>query len=232
MKKVLYNPLNGEISLEELQNEYTFKINDETFSIPFGMTWEQWCYSKGPKINTDTPRFQITQVGSSAFAVFDRSNSRIVQSFVIPNQYNVAAINGVPIDFIDRNKFPIANKQYVSHQFFGSQELAFSTKNLGAITDRDNGLLFLDGIPDPNTTSTGGQKFNQGDFGFDPARTWFYNTGSNISTPTAEQWQALLNSSTISMGSNGATLTYYGQYIFLPYGIYGIISTGVFYRDK
>ena len=190
MDKVKYNPLTGEFQMVPDGNTYTFRINDETFEVPIGLTWiEWWAQLEEPQ------KARFTTAGSNTF--FNTAGDIVMPITPMHFYMDCPSHSVVKLD-----RCPVAGTQYVMPGFIFYRGTYISQFNLGAVNEFQIGAHFYNGYTE-TAEKTGEQKplrFTPGDVRSDAATAWFSRNfafdnspGPIWETPTSDDW-LILNS--------------------------------------
>ena len=192
MDKIKYNPLTGEFQMVPDGNTCTFRINEETFEVPIGLTWLEWW----------------AQLEESQKAVF----IPIAEINTIMNGLGDGTVMPItPMHFyrdcpshsaVKLDRCPVAGTQYVMPGFIFYKGTYISQFNLGAVNEFQTGAYFYNGYTE-TVEKTGEQKllsFTPGDVRGDAATAWFSRNfafdnspGPIWKTPTSGEWSILNN---------------------------------------
>lgn len=216
MDKVKYNPLTGEFQMVPDGNTYTFRINEETFEVPIGLTWEEWVLTdERAKSLKLFPVLEHSAIMSNCVALTPMCFSRNIPYYAI----------------VQPERYPIAGMQYVLP---GSVEItdnkglmrAVSTFNIGACNSILPGESFISGCTDPVMISgpVDPLQIYQGDMRTDAATAWLCRNASlsehsemTWHTPSINEWETLnLYRPTVS-----SNYVYFSTInLSLPFGLY------------
>lgn len=190
MDKVKYNPLTGEFQMVPDGNTYTFRINDETFEVPIGLTWlEWWAQLEESQKEIFTP---IADINTLMNGLGDGSVMPITPMHFYMDCPSHSAVK------LDRS--PVAGIQYVMPGLISLKGTYISQFNLGAVNEFQTGAYFCNGYTE-TVEKTGERRplrFTPGDVRSDAATAWFSrnfafdNTPGPIwKTPTSDYWLIL-----------------------------------------
>lgn len=215
MDKVKYNPLTGEFQMVPDGNTYTFRINEETFEVPIGLTWLEWWA-------------QLEESQKARFAPIPHLNTFVNASGdplmpITPMHFYMDCPSHSVVK-LDRS--PVAGIQYVVPGLVSLKGTYISQFNLGAVNEFQTGAYFYNGYTE-TVEKTGEQRplrFTPGDVGSDAATAWFSRNfafdktpGPIWKTPTSDDW-LILNSSKHSVLADSV---YFSDInLRLPFGAY------------
>ena len=191
MDKIKYNPLSGEFQMVPDGSTYTFRINEETFEVPIGLTWlEWWAQLEEPQKAKFVP-------DSEANTFF--SNSAMAVTPITPMHF----YRECPSHSVVRlDRSPVAGTQYVMPGSIYWKDVYISQFNLGAVNEFQTGAYFCNGYTETveKTGLVTFKEFTPGDVGCDAATAWFSrnfafdnSTGPIWQTPTSIHWLILNN---------------------------------------
>ena len=191
MDKVKYNPLTGEFQMMPDGNTYTFRINEEIFEVPIGLTWlEWWAQLEEPQ------KARFTTAGETN--TFFNTAGDIVMPITPMHFYRDCPSHSV----VKLDRCPVAGTQYVMPGFIFCKDVYISQFNLGAVNEFQTGAYFCNGYTETveKTGIVEPKEFTPGDVRGDAATAWFSrnfafdNTPGPIwKTPTSDDW-LILNS--------------------------------------
>lgn len=215
MDKVKYNPLTREFQMVPDGNTYTFRINEETFEVPIGLTWLEWWA-------------QLEEPQKAGFSPFAEINTFVgdLASPLMPitpvHFYRDCPSHSV----VKLDRCPVAGTQYVMPGFIFYKGTYISQFNLGAVNEFQTGAYFYNGFTE-TAEKTGEQKpsaLTPGDCRGDAATAWFSRNfafdnipGPIWKTPTSNDW-LILNNFRPSVLAN---IVYFSDInLRLPFGAY------------
>ena len=190
MDKVKYNPLSGELQMVPDGNTYSFRINEETFEVPIGLTWFEWWA-------------QLEKIQKVKFAPVDEFNTffdsiESIMPITPMHFYKDCPSHSV----VKLDRCPVAGTQYVMPGFIFYKGTYISQFNLGAVNEFQTGAYFYNGYTE-TVEKTGiitSKEFTPGDVRGDAATAWFSRNfafdsspGPIWRTPTSNDW-LILNS--------------------------------------
>lgn len=186
MDKVKYNPLSGELQMVPDGNTYSFRINEETFEVPIGLTWFEW-WAQLEK----SQKSRFTTSGETN--TFFNTAGDIVMPITPMHFYMDCPSHSV----VKLDRCPVAGTQYVMPGFIFYKGTYISQFNLGAVNEFQTGAYFYNGYTE-TVEKTGiitSKEFTPGDIRGDAATAWFSrnfafdNTpGPRWKTPTSNDW--------------------------------------------
>ena len=192
MDKVKYNPLTGEFQMVPGGNTYTFRINEETFEVPIGLTWLEWWA-------------QLEEPQKARFAPFADINTfmnGLGDGSVMPITPMHFFTDCPSHSVVKLDRCPVAGTQYVMPGLISLKGTYISQFNLGAVNEFQTGAYFCNGYTETveKTGRADSIGFTPGDVRGDAATAWFSrnfafeNTPGPIwKTPTSGDW-FILNS--------------------------------------
>lgn len=191
MDKVKYNPLTGEFQMVPDGNTYTFRINEDTFEVPIGLTWiEWWAQLEEPQ----KARF----VPTDGFNTFLNASGDSIMPITPMHFYRDCPSHSV----VKLDRCPVAGTQYVMPGFISYKGGYISQFNLGAVNEFQIGAYFYNAYTE--TVEKTGERtsvaFTPGDVRGDAATAWFSRNfafdnspGPIWKTPTSNDWLILNN---------------------------------------
>ena len=190
MDKVKYNPLTGDFQMVPDGNTYTFRINEETFEVPIGLTWIEWWaqLEKSQKV-----RF-------IPFAEINTFMNGLGDGAVMPITPMHFYIDCPSHSVVKLDRYPVAGIQYVVPGHISLKGTCISQFNLGAVNEFQTGAYFYNGYTETveRTGLVDSRGFTPGDVRGDAATAWFSrnfafdNTPGPIwKTPTSDDWLIL-----------------------------------------
>ena len=216
MDKVKYNTLTGEFQMVPDGNTYTFRINEETFEVPIGLTWLEWLGQQDESLKDI-----FTSIGG-VNALFFNVTEHLVMPVTPMHFYKDCPSHSV----VKLDRYPVAGTQYVMPSFIFWKGTYISQCNLGAVNVFQTGAYFCNGYTE-TVERTGEQKplaFTPGDVRGDAATAWFSRNfvfdnspGPIWKTPTSNDWLILNNFRPRVLEDS---VYFYDVDLCLPFGAY------------